>query len=150
MTSARGRCVLGMVGSDKHNKGIRTIARVFRDHGLEVVYIGEHNTSGQLAGAAVDEDADFVGISFSNGNYLMRAREIRQALDGAGGSDIDVVLGGLIHPEDVPTLRDIGVAEVFGPAASTPEIVASIDRLLSRRRASGQHPVAVGADGEAR
>jgi len=150
MIGTRGRCVLGMVGSDKHNKGIRTIARVFRDHGLEVVYIGEHNTSRQLASVAVDEDADFVGVSFSNGNYLMRAQEIRQALDDAGGSDIDVVLGGLIHSEDVPALQEIGVAEVFGPTASTPEIVTSIDRLLSRRRAFHQDPVEDEADSEAR
>ncbi len=150
MTTTRGRCVLGMVGSDKHNKGIRTIARVFRDHGLEVVYIGEHNTSSQLASVAVDEDADFVGVSFSNGNYLMRAQEIRQALDDAGGADIDVVLGGLIHPEDVPALEAMGVAEVFGPAVTTPEIVTSIDRLLGRRRALRQDPVAVEADSEAR
>jgi len=139
-----------MVGSDKHNKGIRTIARVFRDHGLEVVYIGEHNTSGQLASVAVDEDADFVGVSFSNGNYLTRALGIRRALDEAGGSDIDVVLGGLIHPEDVPALEASGVAEVFGPTATTPEILTSIDRLLDRRHALGQDPVAVEADIEAR
>ena len=134
MTGTRGRCVLGMVGSDKHNKGIRTIARVLRDHGLEVVYVGEHNTSRQLAAVAVHEDADFVGVSFLNGNYLMRAQEIVDALREEGASDIDVVLGGLIHPEDVPALRELGVAEAFGPAASTAEIVASIDGLLGRRR----------------
>ncbi|RHW26253.1 cobalamin-binding protein [Nocardioides immobilis] len=134
MTTGQGRCVLGMVGSDKHNKGIRTIARIFRDHGLEVVYIGEHNTSQQLAAVAVHEDADFVGVSFSNGNYLARAAEIVGALDEAGGADIAVVLGGLIHSEDVPELNRLGVAEAFGPTSSPEDILEAIDRLIERRR----------------
>ena len=148
VTGTRGRCVLGMVGSDKHNKGIRTIARIFRDHGLEVIYIGEHNTSEQLASVAVHEDADFVGVSFSNGNYVERAREIVEALRDAGGSDIDVVLGGLIHPEDVPALRQLGVAEAFGPAVTTPEILAAVDGMLSRHRGDGGHVAAAEAASE--
>lgn len=138
MATTRGRCVLGMVGSDKHNKGIRTIARIFRDHGLEVVYIGEHNTSQQLAAVAVHEDADFVGVSFSNGNYLARSAEIVGALREVGGEDIDVVLGGLIHIEDVPELNRLGVAEAFGPTASPADILEAIDRLLSRRRGTAE------------
>ena len=128
------RCVLGMVGSDKHNKGIRTIARILRDHGLEVIYIGEHNTSQQLANVAVTEDADFVGVSVISGNYLARAEEIVQALKDAGGADIDVVLGGLIHPEDMPELMRLGVSESFGPSSTPADIVEAIDRMLDRRR----------------
>lgn len=134
VTTTRGRCVLGMVGSDKHNKGIRTVARILRDHGLEVVYIGEHNTSQRLASIAVHEDADFVGVSVINGNYLARAAEIVQALKDAGGEDIDVVLGGLIHAEDLPELGRLGVSECFGPSSSPSDMVDAIDRLLSRRR----------------
>ena len=67
-----------------------------------MVYIGEHNTSQQLASVAVQEDADFVGVSVISGNYLARAAEIVQALKDAGGEDIDVVLGGLIDAEDLP------------------------------------------------
>lgn len=136
MTTTRGRCVLGMVGSDKHNKGIRTVARILRDHGLEVVYIGEHNTSQQLANVAVHEDADFVGVSVISGNYLARAAEIVQALKDAGGEDIDVVLGGLIHAEDLPELARLGVSGCFGPSSSQSDMVEEIDRLLSRRRSA--------------
>ena len=134
MTTSRGRCVLGMVGSDKHNKGIRTVARILRDHGLDVVYIGEHNTSQQLATVAVHEDADFVGVSVISGNYLARAAEIVQALKDAGGEDIDVVLGGLIHAEDLPELARLGVSGCFGPSSSPSDMVEAIDHLLSRRR----------------
>ncbi len=134
MTTSRGRCVLGMVGSDKHNKGIRTVARILRDHGLEVIYIGEHNTSQQLANVAVHEDADFVGVSVISGNYLTRAAEIVQSLRDAGGEDIDVVLGGLIHAEDLPELARLGVSECFGPSSSPADMVEAIDRLLGRRR----------------
>jgi methylmalonyl-CoA mutase C-terminal domain/subunit len=133
VTTRRGRCVLGMVGSDKHNKGIRTVARILRDHGLEVVYLGEHNTSQQLASVAVHEDADFVGVSVVSGNYLTRAAEIIQALKDAGGEGIDVVLGGLIHAEDVPELARLGVSECFGPSSTPSDMVQAIDRLLSRR-----------------
>jgi len=116
-----------MVGIDKHNKGIRLIARVLRDHGLEVVYVGEHNTSRQLAEVAVSEDADFVGVSFVNGNYVPRIKELLTELDAVGASDIRLVVGGLIHPDDVAELEQSGVAAVFGPETSVEEIVATID-----------------------
>jgi methylmalonyl-CoA mutase, C-terminal domain len=128
-----------MVGSDKHNKGIRTVARILRDHGLDVVYIGEHNTSQQLARVAVSEDVDFVGVSVISGNYLARAAEIVQALKDAGGPDIDVLLGGLIHDEDLPELARLGISGCFGPSSSPSEMVEAIDRLLSRRRGAVEH-----------
>ncbi|EFC79753.1 cobalamin B12-binding domain-containing protein [Parafrankia sp. EUN1f] len=132
MSRAPIRCVLGMVGSDKHNKGIRLIARIFRDHGLEVVYIGEHNTSQRIASVAVSEDADFVGVSFSNGNYVPRVKELLGALAEAGGADIGLVVGGLIHPEDLPELEAAGVTAVFGPEATTQKILATIDEKFGR------------------
>ncbi|MFJ8001293.1 cobalamin-dependent protein [Streptomyces sp. NPDC096310] len=125
------RCVLGMVASDKHSKGIRTLARIFRDHGLEVIYLGEHNTARQLAEVAVSEDVDFVGVSFSTGDYVARAGEVVEALVGLGADDIGVLVGGLIHPEDVPTLEGLGVAGVFGPDSTRASILEFIDRTFA-------------------
>lgn len=128
MTERRLRCVLGMLASDKHNKGIRILARAFRDHSIEVVYMGEHNTAQQMARVAVAEDADFVGVSFVTGDYVKRTRELVQALRDAGGADIDVLLGGMIHQEDVSLLVDeIGVAGVFGPGSAIPDILVFVD-----------------------
>ncbi|RYF56998.1 MAG: cobalamin B12-binding domain-containing protein [Comamonadaceae bacterium] len=131
MNTRKVRCVLGMLASDKHSKGIRTLARIFRDHGLEVVYLGEHNTAQQVAAVAVSEDADFVGVSFSTGDYLRRVQELIDALADAGGDEIAVIAGGLIHPEDVPTLEAMGVAGVFGPGSDKPQILDFIDRTFA-------------------
>jgi len=124
-----------MVGSDKHSKGIRMIAQIFRDHGIEVIYLGEHNTSQQLVAAAVSEDADFIGVSFSNGNYVRRVRELTEELAAAAGDDIGLVVGGLIHADDVPALEAAGVAAVFGPESQPSEILATIDRVFAGGRA---------------
>ncbi|MGW6332952.1 cobalamin B12-binding domain-containing protein [Nocardia rhamnosiphila] len=137
MTTRKIRCVLGMLASDKHSKGIRTLARIFRDHGLEVVYLGEHNTAQQLAAVAVSEDADFVGVSFSTGDYVRRVRELVDALAAAGGGEIAVVVGGLIHPEDVPALEALGVSGVFGPGSDQPQILEFIDRTFAPVPESG-------------
>lgn len=124
------RCVLGMVGSDKHNKGIRTLARLFRDHGLEVIYVGEYNTPAQVVSAAVTEDADFIGLSFSNGNYMARLGEVLTELRAAEAEDIAVIAGGLIHDEDVAELERMGVAAVFGPGAHHSSILEWVDSAI--------------------
>jgi methylmalonyl-CoA mutase C-terminal domain/subunit len=124
------RCVLGMVGSDKHSKGIRTLARIFRDHGLEVVYVGEYNTPEQVVSAAVSEDADFIGLSFSNGNYLARLGDVMTALDAADARNIAVVAGGLIHSEDEDELHRMGVSAVFGPGSQPASILEWVDRAF--------------------
>lgn len=131
MKTRKIRCVLGMLASDKHSKGIRTLARILRDHGLEVIYLGEYNTAQQMAEVAVSEDADFVGISFSTGDYVARIEELVEALGRVGGEDIGVLVGGLIHPEDVPVLEGLGVAGVFGPGSTRSEILEFVDRTFA-------------------
>lgn len=130
MTRRRTRCVLGMVGSDKHSKGIRTIARIFRDRGLEVVYVGEYNTPEQMVSVAVSEDADFIGLSFSNGNYMVRLGEVVTALHAADAAHIAVIAGGLIHSEDVDELQRMGVSAVFGPGSQPAGMLEWIDRTF--------------------
>jgi methylmalonyl-CoA mutase C-terminal domain/subunit len=139
----KARCVLGMVGSDKHNKGIRTLARVLRDDGLEVIYIGEYNTPSQVVSTAVSEDADFIGLSFSNGNYLARLREVLAERKAADAEDIAVIAGGLIHDEDVPELQRMGVAAVFGPGTQHASILQWVDSAIrssnALSNARGEH-----------
>lgn len=132
-TSRPIRCVLGMLASDKHSKGIRTLARYLRDHGVEVIYTGEYNTSQQIARIAVSEDADFVGISSLSGNYVVRMEELVAALKAAGGEDIPILLGGLIDPEDEPALKASGVARVFGADSNLPDIMEFVKELARKK-----------------
>jgi methylmalonyl-CoA mutase C-terminal domain/subunit len=120
------RCLLGMVGTDVHSKGIRTIAQILRDAGVEVIYIGEHNTIEGMAQAVVDEDADVVGLSFSSAAYVTYTGLLIEAMHARDVNDVPLMLGGLIHPDDVPVLTGMGVAGIFGPGSSTEQIIAFV------------------------
>jgi methylmalonyl-CoA mutase C-terminal domain/subunit len=117
------RCLLGMLGVDVHTKGLRTLARQLRDRGVEVIYLGEHNSADGMARAVVAEDPDVVGLSFSTSTYLHQVAALAQAMKEAAVDDVPVMVGGLIHPDDVPALRDMGVAAVFGPGSSIDAIM---------------------------
>lgn len=117
------RCLLGMLGTDVHSKGIRTLARMLRDLGVEVIYLGEHNTADSMVRAAIAEDADVVGLSFSTATYLHYTRDLMLKMQQAGLAEVPVMLGGLIHADDAPALREIGVKGIFGPGSSMPEII---------------------------
>ena len=118
------RCLLGMLGTDVHSKGIRTLARMLRDLGVEVIYLGEHNTAEGMVRAAIAEDAEVVGLSFSTSTYLHYTRDLMQKMQDAGLADVPVMLGGLIHADDAPALRGMGVKGIFGPGSGLPEIIS--------------------------
>lgn len=120
------RCLLGMLGTDVHSKGIRTLAQVLRDAGVEVIYVGEHNSVEGMVGAVVDEDADIVGLSFSSAAYLDYTRQFIAAMKRRGVADVPLMLGGLIHPDDHPALREMGVAGIFGPGSRMGDIIAFV------------------------
>ena len=125
-TDRKIRCLLGMLGTDVHTKGIRTLAQMLRDDGIEVIYLGEHNTVEGMVNAVIQEDADVVGISFSIATYLHYAKQLVDTMRAQGVGDIPVMVGGLVHPDDHEKLRDIGVSGIFGPGSTTPEILAYI------------------------
>ena len=125
------RCLLGMLGVDVHSRGLRTVARILRDAGVEVIYLGEHNSAAGMAAAAVAEDADVVGVSFSVSTYTHYVAELMTEMGKAGGADIPVMVGGLIHPEDVDHLRELGVAMVFGPDSTTDAILDYVTGLAA-------------------
>jgi methylmalonyl-CoA mutase, C-terminal domain len=106
-----------MLGTDVHSKGIRTLAQLLRDVGVEVIYLGEHNTPEGIVNALISEDADVVGLSFSTATYVHYTRALLSKMTEAGLSDVPVMLGGLIHPEDEVELRQIGVKGIFGPGS---------------------------------
>ncbi len=120
---AKIRCLLAMLGTDVHSKGIRTLAQILRDEGVEVIYLGEHNTAEGVVNAIITEDADVVGLSYSTATYLHYTGELMRKMRAENISEVPVMLGGLIHPEDEPELRALGVRGIFGPGATTRQIL---------------------------
>lgn len=127
-------CLLGMLGTDVHSKGIRTIARLLSDAGgIDISYIGEHNTVEAMANAVLAAKADIVGVSFSSAAYVEYTRQLLAAMKDKGVGHIPLMLGGLIHPDDVDELREMGVAGIFGPGSTIENITAFVQGAGSGR-----------------
>ena len=124
------RVLVAKVGLDGHDRGIKVVARLLRDAGMEVIYTGLFQTPETVALAAIQEDVHAVGLSMLSGAHLTLAPLVVQALRERG-SDIPVVVGGIVPSNDLDDLRQAGVAAVFGPGASAREIVAQIRSLVS-------------------
>lgn len=124
------RVLVAKVGLDGHDRGIKVVARLLRDAGMEVVYTGLFQTPETVATAAIQEDVDVVGLSMLSGAHMTLAPLVVEALRERG-SDIPVVLGGIVPPHDLDELKDLGVAAVFGPGASADEIVSAITGIVA-------------------
>jgi len=124
------RVLVAKVGLDGHDRGIKVVARLLRDAGMEVVYTGLFQTPETVATAAIQEDVDVVGLSMLSGAHMTLAPLVVEALRQRG-SDIPVVLGGIVPPQDLEELRVLGIAAVFGPGASANEIVSTITGIVS-------------------
>ena len=124
------RVLVAKVGLDGHDRGIKVVARLLRDAGMEVVYTGLFQTPETVAIAAIQEDVDVVGLSMLSGAHLTLAPMVVGALR-AKGSDIPVVLGGIVPKSDLEDMRAAGMAAVFVPGASAEEIMASIIEVVS-------------------
>jgi methylmalonyl-CoA mutase, C-terminal domain len=117
------RVVIAKPGLDGHDRGAKIIARALRDAGMEVIYTGLHQTPEQIVETAIQEDADAVGVSILSGAHMTLVPRIVDGLRENGADDVLVVVGGTIPPDDADELRERGVAAVFGPGATTTEIV---------------------------
>ena len=120
------RVVVAKPGLDGHDRGAKIIARALRDAGMEVIYTGLHQTPEQIVETALQEDADAVGISILSGAHMTLVPRIVELLREQQAEDVLVVVGGTIPAQDIPELKELGVAEVFGPGASTQDIVEFI------------------------
>jgi methylmalonyl-CoA mutase cobalamin-binding domain/chain len=117
------RVVIAKPGLDGHDRGAKIIARALRDAGMEVIYTGLHQTPEQIVETAIQEDADAVGVSILSGAHMTLVPRIVDGLRENGADDVLVVVGGTIPPEDAEELKGRGVAGVFGPGATTGDIV---------------------------
>ena len=125
------RIVLAKLGLDGHDRGLRIVGRMLRDAGMEVIQLGLRQTTDTIVAAARDEDADAVGLSMHNAGHLTLAPRMLRALDDAG-LDIPLVIGGIVPEQDVETLRELGVAAILGPGASTETVVETIRGVVQR------------------
>jgi methylmalonyl-CoA mutase C-terminal domain/subunit len=121
--STRIRVVVAKPGLDGHDRGAKVVARALRDAGMEIIYTGLHQTPEQIVETAIQEDADAVGLSVLSGAHMTLFRRVVELLRERGAEDVVVFGGGIIPAADIPELRDIGVAKVFTPGATTQSIV---------------------------
>lgn len=117
------RIVVAKPGLDGHDRGAKVVARALRDAGMEVVYTGLHQTPEQIVEAAIQEDADAVGLSVLSGAHLTLFKRTVELLAEREATDIVVFGGGIIPDGDIPELESMGVRKIFGPGTSMHEIV---------------------------
>ncbi len=127
------RVLIAKPGLDGHDRGAKVVARALRDAGMEVIYTGLRQTPEMIVSAALQEDVDAIGLSILSGAHMHYFKEVKRLLDEQGASDILLFGGGIIPDEDVPKLKEIGVAAVFGPGTLTQDIVEFLRREVPRR-----------------
>lgn len=131
MTEQKIRVLVAKPGLDGHDRGAKVVARALRDAGMEVIYTGLRQTPEMIAEAALQEDVDVVGLSILSGAHMALAPRILELLKTNGQENVKVFIGGIIPDEDAPRLKEMGVHGVYGPGASTEQIVADIRQIMS-------------------
>ncbi len=130
------RVVIAKPGLDGHDRGAKVVARALRDAGVEVIYTGLHQTPEQIVAAAIQEDADGIGLSILSGAHMTQFARVLELLRERGAGDITVFGGGIVPEADIPELERMGVARIFGPGAPTHDIVAWVQAALGGRDAA--------------
>ena len=123
MPNRKIRVLVAKPGLDGHDRGAKVIARALRDAGMEVIYTGLRQTPEMIAAAALQEDVDAVGVSILSGAHNTLCPRIVQLLREKGMDNVLVLVGGIVPQEDLPKLKELGVAEIFLPGTSTEDIV---------------------------
>jgi len=125
------RVVVAKPGLDGHDRGAKIIARALRDAGMEVIYTGLHQTPEQIAETVIQEDADAVGLSILSGAHMTLVPKVVELLKEQGADDVVVTVGGTIPADDIPELKELGVAEVFTPGSPTQDIIDFIEKSVT-------------------
>jgi len=133
MTKDRVKVIIAKPGLDGHDRGAKVVARALRDAGMEVVYTGLRQTPEMVAEAALQEDVDLVGLSILSGAHMELFPRVVDEMKKRGLDDVILLAGGIIPQEDVPALQKIGFRAIFGPGASTDDIVAWVRANVTPR-----------------
>ena len=129
MPQKKIRVLVAKPGLDGHDRGAKVVARALRDAGMEVIYTGLRQTPEMIAQAALQEDVDVVGLSILSGAHMALTPRIMDLLKANGQDDIHVFIGGIVPDEDVPRLKEMGVSGIYGPGASTQDIIAILKAI---------------------
>ena len=133
MSERKIRVLVGKPGLDGHDRGAKTIAAVLRDHGMEVIYTGLHQTPDMIAETALQEDVDVVGLSILSGAHMTLFPRVKQELEKRGIGHVLLTGGGIISREDMEALGKVGYARLFGPGTPTEEIAEWIKAEMKKR-----------------
>ena len=133
MTERKIRVLVGKPGLDGHDRGAKTIAAVLRDHGMEVIYTGLHQTPDMIAETAMQEDVDVVGLSILSGAHMTLFPRVKAELEKRGMGHVLLTGGGIISREDMEALRKVGFTRLFGPGTATEEIAEWITAEMEKR-----------------
>ena len=127
------RLLVGKVGLDGHDRGAKIIARALRDAGFEVIYTGLHQTPEMVVATAIQEDVDAVSLSILSGAHNYLFPRVIELLREQGAADIAVFGGGIVPDEDIKTLKQAGVKEIFTPGATTESVIAWVRTHINPR-----------------
>ena len=127
----RIRVLVAKPGLDGHDRGAKVVARALRDAGMEVIYTGLRQTPEMVAEAALQEDVDVVGLSILSGAHMALVPRVLELLRANGQEAVKVFIGGIIPDEDLPRLKEIGVAGIYGPGASTEDIIRQVREAVT-------------------
>ena len=133
MVEGNIRVLVAKPGLDGHDRGAKVVARALRDAGMEVIYTGLRQTPEMIAEAALQEDVDVVGISILSGAHMALVPRILELMKANGQEDVKLFLGGIIPDDDIAQLKEMGVSGIYGPGASTEDIVAQIRKDVLKR-----------------
>jgi methylmalonyl-CoA mutase C-terminal domain/subunit len=136
MSERRPRVLIGKPGLDGHDRGAKVTARALRDAGMEVIYTGLRQTPEMIVEAALQEDVDAIGLSILSGAHMPLMQRIVELMAANEMGDVPVFLGGIVPDEDIPRLREMGVAAVFGPGASLDDVIAAFRQAIAARHAA--------------
>jgi methylmalonyl-CoA mutase C-terminal domain/subunit len=128
------KVLMSKAGLDGHDRGVKVVARAFRDAGMEVVYTGLHVTPQEIVETALQEDVDVIGVSILSGAHRSLVPRIINLAREKGLENIVFIVGGIIPQDDVPILKNCGVHEVFGPMTKLDEIVAKTQKWVNELR----------------
>jgi len=134
MAEQKTRVLLAKIGLDGHDRGVRMIATWLRNAGMEVVYVGTHQTAERVARAAIDEDVDVIGLSFQGGDHIPLVKMMAEQIKAQGLEDRLLVVGGNIPRRDIGVLQQMGVDKVFPSGTPMSASVAYIEENARKRR----------------
>ena len=140
MNNKKIRIIMAKPGLDGHDRGIKILARAFRDAGMEVIYLGLRQTPEMIVNAAIQEDADVIALSILSGAHMTIFKKVKTLLDKEKVDDILITGGGIIPQEDMAKLQTIGIGQLFGPGTPTYEIKERTEYKSSQKNTKENNP----------